>query len=101
MNFRVLRGPLFVTAVLVVGMGCQAQEVSRTPWRSARRATHSDIAARRQRAPQPRLLSPRVPVVQLNRQMLYVVVAAIARRTHRRTLALRAQGSRLAQDGDE
>ncbi|HLQ21772.1 MAG TPA: TrbI/VirB10 family protein [Gemmatimonadales bacterium] len=46
------------------------------------------------------LAPPRVPVVRLNRRVLYVVGAALVLVFVAGLVALRAQGSRLAQDGN-
>src|SRR2546425_12549043 len=47
-----------------------------------------------------RLSAPRVPVVRLNRRLLYVVGAVLVLVFVAGLVALRAQGSRLAQDGN-
>ena len=47
-----------------------------------------------------RLLPPRVPVVRLNRRLLYVVGAVLILVFVAGLVALQAQGSRLAQDGN-
>src|SRR5262249_22879929 len=45
-----------------------------------------------------RLSAPRVPVVRLNRRLLYIIAGALVVVVLAGLVALRAQGSRLAQD---